>query len=63
MSIFDNILFIEEKAWAVTYRFTEFKKYFADATLRPQMVQKLTELKCWPLVRDNEIDPDESKVL
>ena len=63
MNLYERILALEEHSDAIIHRLADFKRFFADSSLRPSKVKRLMELKAWPLVKENERDPDESKVI
>ena len=62
MTLYDRIVSVEEHSYAIITRLEDFKHSFEEEPLRPRLVRNLMELKCWPLIRSNGYEPDESKV-
>ena len=62
MSLIEKVLAAESHISAATYRFIDFVQTFADPNLKPQVVKRLIEIKCWPPINSTNLTIDEAKV-
>ena len=62
MSVADSLIILEEHSSALLQRIADFKVGLSHDSTKPEVLKTLEENKLWPLTKDNDIDPDNSKV-